>query len=479
MCNVGQKTKANAYKSIQMTYRKEVIVISDIVVQSKIVTIENFHSYQLSNDRTIFVYLPPSYKVEENKRYPVLYMNDGQNIFNPSVSTNGRSWNIHKTVDTLIQEKKISEIIIVGIAFKERVQEYSYYTWNKKRIVWGDCIDFEYSISGKGEQYQNFLIEELKPYIDKTFRTMPDKENTAFLGSSDGAFITFNIGLRRPDIFGMIGMMSPAFFAMDFEFLERVKQFPDKMWFDIGEKEPCLLDYSKKVVDILIEKGCVDGQNLMYYEVPDGFHSEKDWGARVNGPLIYFFGQIGEPIAVKMQGRDKIGPEETLVRINTILTYDSGLVRSDLSTNYYVEDKSILTISTDGTISPKMEGETRVSYHCNHIEASRVYRIQKGITKDIFINFKIKVPENTPKEAMIGADTYSPLTLVMKKISEGYYQGTFHVPRGLKINYRIKMMHDNHFHLEKDTNHCDIPLRELCALEDTEVLCVVDNWGRI
>lgn len=444
---------------------------------SRILTLSDFHATKLNNDRNIYLYLPPEYDVYPDKRYPVLYMHDGQNIFDPSTSSTGTSWEIHKTADRLISEGKIRELIIVGIAFKERGKEFSHYSWNKKAVKWNEYARFEYTIDGKGELYEDFIINDLKPYIDKNFRTLPDKDNTGLMGSSAGGLVTFNIGIRHPDIFSKLGIMSPAFFGMDFDVLNRLDKKDLKMWFDTGEKEPCLMEDTKHVVDLLLSKGYTEGKDLIYYQVPDGFHSNKDWGERAAGPLIFFFGDIGEPVHAELTGRNQIGRNEDEVRVNSVISYKSGLVRSDLNGSYAVEDPEILDIKPDGVIKPKMEGITKVDYTFGNVRASKEYRVVENLSKNVKIEFEVKVPESTPEDAVIFADTYSPINLGMEKAARGIYKGTFYLPRGLNVNYRLKMVCRNQLSVEKDTDLHDIPFRQLEAVKDEEIQCIVNRWG--
>jgi len=446
-------------------------------IQSRIITISDFYASKLNNHRSIHIYLPSGYDMEIDKRYPVLYMHDGQNIFDPSASSSGTSWKIHHTADKLISEGKIRKLIIVGIEFKERGKEFSHSSWNRKKVEWNEYAHFEYTVDGKGALYEDFIVNELKPYIDKNFRTLPEKENTALMGGSSGGLVTLNIGIRHPEIFNMLGIISPAFFAMDLGILSGMKKKSLKMWFDTGEKEPCLLEDTKHVVDLLKARGYAEGKELIYYQVPDGFHSDKDWGERAEGTLIFFFGKMGEPVHAELAGRDEIGLDEDAVRINPVIYYNSGLIRSDLSASYIVENPEILEIKPDGTIIPKMEGTSRVEYKLNSIKVSKMYKIIKGLSKTVKIDIDIKVPESTPEEAILFVDTYSPVNLPMEKVSKGFYRGTFHLPRGLNVNYRLKMIGKNQINVEKDMDLHDIPFRHLYAIEDSEIHCIVNNWA--
>lgn len=441
-----------------------------------LLTIPDFYASKLNNYRTIYVYLPPDYQIHTDKRYPVLYMQDGQNIFDPSTSSAGKSWGIHHTADRLIREVKIQDIIIAGIEFKDRTREYTHTSWSGKKVKWNEYAQFEYSLEGKGELYEDFLIRELKPYMDTHFRTLPDKMNTALMGASSGGLVTLNIGLRHPEIFNAIGMMSPAFFAMDFDSLKDFKKVPLKMWFDTGEMEPCLMEDTKQAVDFFLSKGYVEGKDLIYYQVPDGFHSDQDWGERAAGPLIWFFGDIGKPVCTRQIGRETVGLGEDGLRINPVVYYDSGLVRSDLNAAFTVENPEILEVTHDGTIVPKMAGSTRIDYTIGDIHNSKRFQVMEGLTSQVRICFEVEVPENTPMDAVVFADTHSPVNLPLKRGTDNIYRGCFMLPRGFHVKYKLKQFSKTQIQVEKNTDQSDTPFRDLYAVDDLLIHGIVNSW---
>lgn len=448
-------------------------------MNSKVITIQNFHATKLNNDREIYIYLPPSYETNVSKRYPVLYMHDGQNIFYQNKSSTGLTWNMKNIADTLIAKGNIEEIIIVGIEFKDRGREFFHGVCKDKEVKFENIFKFTFSIEGKGELYEDFLINDLKSYIDQTFRTKKDRENTALMGSSMGGFVTFNIGLRCPHIFSKLGMVSPAFFYKNQKLTKPAQKLPLKMWFDIGEKEGTLLLDTRNMVQSLLDKKYEEYKELVYYEVPNGFHSEIDWGERVKSPLIYFFGDIGNPIKIKLYGRNKIGLEDQSVMVNAIVEYDSGFTMSDLNGNYVIEDPEILDIKPDGKIIPKKAGSTKVTYILENFEVSKEYEIIKDLSKFVIVDFKVEVPESTPNINEIFIDTYNPINFKLKKISENLYGGTYSIPRGLNLNFKTKIITDEYgMMIEKDKNSNDIDYRELKATDSMKLYYSVQGWGK-
>ena len=176
------------------------------------ILIRELASEELHNVRKIRVYLPPSYRETGTRRYPVLYMHDGQNVFSGSGGMFGGSWEVDLAAERLFGEGVIEEIIIVGIDNNaERSDEYCHVAPAKFSAGRMGLRDYEKEKHPKGLLYEHFLIHTVKPYIDKNFRTLADRENTALMGSSLGGLVTYFIGLRNPSVFGKLGIVSPAF----------------------------------------------------------------------------------------------------------------------------------------------------------------------------------------------------------------------------------------------------------------------------
>jgi len=235
----------------------------------------NFHSNYLKNDRNIIVWLPPSYEVSD-KTYPVLYMQDGQNLFDPKTSYIGYDWRVDETLSKLIKRKKIEEIITVGICNTEdRLEEYNYFT-------------------DKGKKYSEFLIGELKPFIDKNYRTKPDKINTAVMGSSMGGLISFQLAWFLPEVFGKAACMSNSFWVSNREIFDKVKidtriREKQKIYIDCGLDEKDLIDDIKKMCSLLKEIGTINKNNLYCHFAKGGKHSEIDWAKRLHIPFKFLF----------------------------------------------------------------------------------------------------------------------------------------------------------------------------------------------
>jgi predicted alpha/beta superfamily hydrolase len=236
---------------------------------------ENMYSHHLDGKRTAIIWLPPGYKRLRNaqKKYPVLYMHDGQNIIDPKTSFAGTDWRVDETVSKLARSKKMKEIIVVGI----------YNTPDRLE---------EYSDSENGEKYLKFIVSELKPFIDSKYRTVPQREHTAIMGSSMGGLISFIAGWRYSDVFSMAGCMSSSFYHNGEKIFDMISENSGpkkrvKFYIDHGEDG---LIRAQKMYVKLTELGYVIGKDLDYFYAPNAEHTESAWADRLERPLLFFFG---------------------------------------------------------------------------------------------------------------------------------------------------------------------------------------------
>lgn len=244
-------------------------------IVGKVEYVKDFHSALLNNKRDIVVWLPIGYNPQKNpdKCYPVLYMQDGQNILDPKTAFVGKDWRVDETIMKLIKQKKIKEIIVVGI-------------YNSP-----DRLD-EYSWSEKGQNYLKFLVTELKPIIDSAYKTLADKDNTAIMGSSMGGLISFYAAFHYPEVFSMAGCLSSSFYYNHDKSIKTVEDYsgPKKhirIYIDHGEDGNIR---GQKMFVELSKKGYVIGQDIDYFYSPGAEHNEREWAKRLERPLIFFFG---------------------------------------------------------------------------------------------------------------------------------------------------------------------------------------------
>jgi predicted alpha/beta superfamily hydrolase len=248
-----------------------------------------FRSKIFGNRRDVLVYLPRGYRRFARHRYPVLYLQDGQNVFDAATSFAGVEWGVDETAERLIQRKLIEPLIIVAIANtgKDRIHEYA----PSPGIIFESELE-ETRSRGLGRDYGRFLIEELKPYIDKKYRTQREAEFTGLGGSSMGGLLTMALGLWFPNAFTRLLVMSPAVW-WDNEVIVRMVEkldgkLPLKIWLDTGTNETGW-ERAQTLRDVLIEKEWRLQNDLHYMEVKGGDHSEAAWAARVDSALRFLF----------------------------------------------------------------------------------------------------------------------------------------------------------------------------------------------
>lgn len=238
--------------------------------------------------RDVLVWLPPGYESQPQQRYPVLYMHDGNNLFDRRSSFGGSEWEVDERAGQLVRSGAIEPVIIVGIYnTSARMAEY---TWHPM-LLEGE------SQGGQGADYARFLVEELKPLIDQNYRTRPEREHTAVMGSSLGGLISFYIGLHHPETFSRIGMMSPSIWWKDRAILQDVSRLDPRLsvWLDMGTREgqrpEVMLQDAKDMAQALEKQGFAHFRNLAFHVEPDGTHSEAAWAARIERPLRFFYGR--------------------------------------------------------------------------------------------------------------------------------------------------------------------------------------------
>lgn len=248
---------------------------------------ENFGSAHLDSPRNVLVYVPPGYDAETDRTYPVLYMHDGQNLYNPEDAFGGVAWAVDETAQALIASGEVEPLIIVGIfnAGETRIDEYTHVESTSGRMK---------GRGGKADQYGRMIIEELKPFIDREYRTRPEREFTGLGGSSLGGLVSLYLGLKRPDVFSRLAVISPAVWWANNQIIRDAariaERLPLRIWLDIGKREgPQIKHQVRALKEILLANGWHMGADLAYMEVPDARHEESAWAARFGEVLKFLY----------------------------------------------------------------------------------------------------------------------------------------------------------------------------------------------
>ncbi len=240
------------------------------------VFVDDFNIPQLNRKRKVSVYLPPNYHTLKT-HYPVLYMQDGQNVFDTKTSYTGE-WEVDETLNKMYNETGF-QLIVVAIDHGENKRLNEYSAWDNEKYG-----------KGEGNLYLDFLVTNLKPEIDKAYRTKPDNKNTGILGSSLGGFFAHYAAVKRPDVFGKSGVFSPSFWYAKASF-DFTKKHPNnsKYYYLMGEKEgEEMVENMNEMVELMKSSGF--SKHNIYKKInPNGTHSESFWKTEFEQAITWLF----------------------------------------------------------------------------------------------------------------------------------------------------------------------------------------------
>ncbi len=250
-------------------WRERMGMEPDSTIDGEVEIIEGFEIPQLDRTRTLRIFLPEEYRDSE-ERYPVIYMHDGQNLFDDRTSFVGE-WHVDEAINRFIRQDDWGGAIVVGIDNdgKRRLDEYSPWV-NPKRG------------GGEGEAYVEFLVKTLKPWIDNKYRTLPDRDNTAIAGSSMGGLISLYAGLKYPEVYSKLGVFSPAFWFAKRELIDLINRarIEDdvRIYMDAGTLEsPSYVPDAREIATLLRNRGV---KNLLLVVDDGARHNETAWSRR-------------------------------------------------------------------------------------------------------------------------------------------------------------------------------------------------------
>lgn len=252
------------------------------------------------NTRTLRVWLPPCYDsvASQGRRYPVLYLNDGQNLFDSATSLfNPMEWRADETARALIESGAIDPVIVVGIdnaGRRARGHEY---------LPWVDVTLSPPEPDPQGRRYPEFLVDEVIPFVNARYRTRTDAASTALGGSSYGALISLYVALVRPSVFGRLLLESPSLYVDDAHILREVAQgqWPARVYIGVGTNEggrpgcdPRAARMTQMVSDVrrleqLLRHSGLDSTRLLVTVAPCAVHDEAAWAARLPDALRFLF----------------------------------------------------------------------------------------------------------------------------------------------------------------------------------------------
>lgn len=217
------------------------------------------------------MYHPPGYTENTLRRFPVLYMHDGKNLFFPEEAFAGREWKVDETMDRLDAMNAIRKCVVVGVAPEDRMRDYTKPGY---------------------DAYGRFVVERLKPWVDGTLRTRPEPEATVVMGSSLGGVAALHLAWRWPEVFGRVACLSSTFGRFD-DLFERIEDEAKRellIYLDSGWPRDNF-EATNAMRDLLLSKGYRLGVDLLQLSFPEGMHAEDSWAARLHLPFQFFFGR--------------------------------------------------------------------------------------------------------------------------------------------------------------------------------------------
>jgi predicted alpha/beta superfamily hydrolase len=262
---------------------------------SRLVYHPRFRSAHLDNERSVTVYLPPGYEESRERRYPVIYLHDGQNVFEAHTSAFGIAWDASRTADRLIGAGRLEPVIQVAVNnTPDRLFEYAPFADPNVNVN-----------EGRNHSYGQFLFDEVKPFIDRMYRTKPEREHTGIVGSSMGGLSTLSLAWKKHDLFSMAGILSPSLWWSRNRILRELENAENitwmrtmRFWLDMGNKEggaravvPPALQRTRRLVELFDDQGLLPGKDYYYWEVAGGEHNEAHWAARYDKVLLFFLGK--------------------------------------------------------------------------------------------------------------------------------------------------------------------------------------------
>ena len=255
--------------------------------------LHEFRSRIFRNTRFLRVWLPPGYDEPQNaaRRYPVFYLNDGQNLFEPATAFAGVEWQVDETADRLISEAAVPPMIFVGIdnSGKDRLREYMPYRSMHPRMI-----------RVRGKYYPKFLMSEVMPLVEANYRVATGPENTGLGGSSLGALIALYTAIVQPNLIGKLLLESPSLWASNRQIIQesrKVRIWPERVFLGVGTSETGNTERSRSVVDDVRElaaivRRAVLSESRLRLVIKDGAgHNESAWAERFPEALQFLFGQ--------------------------------------------------------------------------------------------------------------------------------------------------------------------------------------------
>ncbi|MBB6350825.1 putative alpha/beta superfamily hydrolase [Nonomuraea muscovyensis] len=392
-------------------------------------------SAALGNARDVFVYLPPRYDATHGP-YPVVYLHDGQHAF--AAAGLEPSWRLDETLDALITAGTLPPLVAVGVsnAGDARGAEYShvapYPRDPRARLA--------------GESYEDFLIEELMPLIRSRYAVTGAAGRTAVMGSSMGGLVSYHLAFRRPEVFGLVAIMSPFLVFVDPQTLEETPVYrrfaergPRRVWLDIGGMEGLItVHHARELAEQLVGLGYTPDAELRYRHEPAAPHHESAWATRAASALLHLFGTEGPPVELPDAAPDAATADATAdaevvavgqaVDVAPLALRADGCAYSALGASLAWDPEPLLKPVGTALLTPTAPGLARVRATAGGLTVERELSVVAG-EPTATLDVTVVTPPGTPE-----GDTVYFSGLVTTRIAPGVHHGVWRLPRGLGLN---------------------------------------------
>ena len=423
----------------------------------------------MAMERRLQIYLPPSYDAQLERRYPVLYIHFGQHVFDPQ-RPGYEAWYLHHLLEALSTANRIEEIIVVGIAAERPTvtKDYNHYS----PIYRGGGVG--------GFVFEAWIIQELKPFIDTTYRTLPTREHTAMVGASKSAVATYNIAQRHPEIFSKIGLLSPLVYShhdRTWLYSTPFTKFDGLLWVGIGDAEGEYTSTIEGFLDALLAQGSTPEVDFFYTLTHGSGHHATAWGMQMIHPLILFFGKggttpterIGRAVAVELLGDDIVSAAGQPLQANPFVHYDSGFCMTSLSGKYHVAHPDLLSVQPSNRLYGLAQGESDVTFSSDSVQTTRCYQVVPSLSDTVHLHLRVYTPPETPDFQQIWFSKYP-----LERTSKSCYEGSYTFPRGFALQNVFSW--DIH-KFEQCADGSPRPYRVLYAKEDATIEYTIERWA--
>lgn len=403
--------------------------------------IRDFHSDALNADHRVFrVYLPPDYD-QGKDCYPVVYLHDGQWMFACDGKREARAANtvdccaIDLAIDALIREGQIRPVIMVAIDCDVNIRRQQmshsgpHFARRMGRRGYVPCFSFEGN--PMGFQYQAYVADEVKPYVDSHYRTLPQREHTLLAGSSMGGLVSLRMGMYRPEVFGMLGLQSPAVhWETDAFYNDVVKNYRQKIWLDCGTAEAYYVDNTRFLLQLLCGLGYAYGRDIAYSLEEGASHCAKYFEKRFAHMMLWFFGESAPVCSCEIFARDDAAVAGHVTVLNTRVRYQNGMVLSDMAAEYRAEPAGAVRIEKNGEVHPLIgTGTVKITCQCGGQTAEKTLTLKNALSRDVILSVTANVPADTPPGGQITYQFFRDQSLPLERCADGKYRGFIGVPR--------------------------------------------------